>query len=83
MEPKTAASMIQAVDAETGKPVKAAVVTFTDNTKAVVSAKHFTADGTPMFLTDTLGIANGYEVTTIQGTPWIVATNNRSNIKLS
>jgi hypothetical protein len=82
-EPKVAASMIQATHAETGKPVKAAVITFTDDTKAVVSAKHFTANGTPKFLTEDLAIANGYEITTIQGTPWIVETNNRSNIKLS
>jgi hypothetical protein len=81
-EPKVAASMIQATN-EQGTPVQAAVVTFTDNTKAVVSAKHFTANGTPKFLTEDLAIANGYEVTTIQGTPWIVETNNRSNIKLS
>jgi hypothetical protein len=81
-EPKVAASMIQATN-EQGNPVQAAVVTFTDNTKAVVSAKHFTANGTPKFLTEDLAIANGYDISTIQGTPWIVEKSNRSNIKLS
>jgi hypothetical protein len=81
-EPKVAASMIQATN-EQGTPVQAAVVTFTDNTKAVVSAKHFTANGTPKFLTEDLAIANGYDISTIQGTPWIVEKSNRSNIKLS
>lgn len=78
---KVAASLMQATN-EQGTPVQAAIVTFTDNSKALVSAKHFSADGTPKFLTAELGIANGYDIQTIQGQPWIVERSNRSNIKL-
>jgi hypothetical protein len=78
---KVAASMEQATN-EQGTPVQAAIIRFTDGSKALVSAKHFSADGTPKFLTEELGIANGYDIQTIQGQPWIVERSNRSNIKL-
>ena len=81
MTSKVAASMMQATN-EQGAPVRAAIITFTDNSKALVSAKHFQADGTPKFLTDKLEIANGYDIQTIQGQPWIVEKSNRSSIKL-
>ena len=77
---KVAASLMQATN-EQGTPVQAAIVTFTDGSKALVSAKHFESDGTPKFLTPELGIANGYDISAIQGQPWIVEKAQRSSIK--
>lgn len=75
------ASSIEQAKNEQGTPVQAAIVSFTDGTRCLVSAKHFTSDGTPKFLTNELGIANGYDISSIQGQPWIVEKSQRSSIK--
>ena len=82
-EPKVAESMIQALNASTGKPANAIIVTFTDNTTANASMKHVNADGTVKFLTEDLTINQAlFELSTINGDLWIVEKANR-NIKLT
>ena len=78
---KVASSMEQATKEDGITPVQAAIVSFTDGSKALVSAKHFEADGTAKFLTENLEIANGFDFSNIQGQPWIVEKSNRSSIK--
>lgn len=78
---KVASSIEQATKEDGITPVQAAIVSFTDGSRCLVSAKHFTPDGTPKFLTQELGIANGYDISSIQGQPWIVEKSQRSSIK--
>lgn len=81
-EQKIVESMIQAKNASTGNPANAFKVTFSDKTFAFCSMKHVSADATAKFLTEDLTIAHTFELTTINGEPWIVEKANR-NIKLS
>lgn len=78
---KTAVSMEQAVKAN-GELALAVVVTFSDNTRALVSGKHFEEDGTVKFLNEKHELTMGYTIQNIQGQPWIVEKNSRSSIKL-
>lgn len=75
------ASSIEQATNDHGVRVQAAIVSFTDGSRCLVGAKHFKADGTPKFLTEELGLANGYEISVIQGKPWIVESSQRGNIK--
>ena len=75
-ELKVAESMIQAKNAVTGKPANALIVTFSDKTIAYASMKHVNTDATAKFLTEDLTIAHTFELTTINGEPWIVEKAN-------
>ncbi len=62
------------------------VVTFTDGKKAAAGKKHFSTDDgenyTPMFCHENGLLKDEYEVTTIDGTPWIVSKNRTSKVIL-
>lgn len=74
------ASSIEQATNEQGRLVQAAIVTFTNGNRALVGAKHFQGS-TPKFLSEDLGLSNDFEVSTIQGKPWIVEKQRRSPIK--
>ena len=78
---KQVASSIEQATNEQGQPVQAAIVSFTDGSKAIVGAKHFNGN-TPKFLTEDLGLSNDFEISRINGQPWIVEKQRRAAIKL-
>ena len=78
---KQVASSIEQATNEHGQPVQAAIVSFTDGSKAIVGAKHFNGN-TPKFLTEDLGLSNDFEISRINGQPWIVEKQKRASIKL-
>ena len=78
---KLVASSIEQATNEQGKLVNAAIVHFTDGSKALVGAKHFNGN-TPKFLTEDLGLSNDFVISRINGQPWIVEKTNTSHIKL-
>jgi len=75
------ASSIEQATNEQGTLVQAAIVTFTNGNRALVGAKHFKGN-TPKFLTEDLGLSNDFEISRINGQPWIVEKQRRSAIKL-
>jgi hypothetical protein len=77
---KQVASSIEQATNEQGQPVQAAIVSFTDGSRALVGAKHFNGN-TPKFLAEDLGLSNDFEISRINGQPWIVEKQRRSSIK--
>jgi hypothetical protein len=79
---KLVASSIEQATNEQGKLVNAAIVHFTDGSKALVGAKHFKGI-TPKFLTEELELlTTEFVISRINGQPWIVEKTNTSHIKL-
>jgi len=73
----------QATNLETGEPVRAAIVTFTNGKTAIVSANEFASDGTPLFCTEDALLANGYQRKLMSsGQHWIINTKNQKQVRI-
>ena len=79
--PKVCSKIEQAKN-KMGKPIKAAIIYFEDDSKALVSKREF--DGkVPKFLSEeTFELDQSeYKIDTINGKPWIVPINSQSDIQ--
>lgn len=54
---------------------KTAIVTFSDDSQALISSKHFNRAGEPEFLDEDNNLMEEFTVRMIEGTPWVVTAS--------